>query len=474
MSVQRLVAWAYAGQLTSVAVSFAGAVLLARLLTPFEMGVYALAAAISGVVSLIASSGLGNYIIREVDPDNATLETAFTLNAILNAIISGGLLMIAHFRLWLGLDAGVASVLEILALVPLFATFEFRPAAMLQRTLQFKRIAYVQTASVAANVGFTVVLAIAGFSYYSIAYGLVAGAAISAILMSLAGPQFVSLRPNLSRSRRIIIFGAQILSISGLATLIARLCEAILGWTLGLAALGLYTRATTIASLLFNNIYGTATRVAFAKFSEDARTTSSIEESFMSAMENILAIMWPLFAGVGILAAPLVRLLFGDRWIEASGPLSFLMLAYWIALLFGMNWEVFVIRKETAKQVRIEVVRAVCAVVLFAIGSTFSLRGAALGRVGDCVVGAILYLPSMTRLIGTSGRRLFGVYRRAFVLTLLAAGPSLLLMISWSWSPAVPIPSLVLAVLAGIILWILGLLGQKHPLLAHGRLLIFG
>ena len=61
--------------------------------------------------------------------------------------------------------------------------------------------------------------------------------------------------------------------------------------------------------------------------------------------------------GMAVLAGPVILTLYGERWIGAAVPLSFLMIAAVIVLGIGMHWEVFVLRKETGLQTRIEAVR---------------------------------------------------------------------------------------------------------------------
>jgi O-antigen/teichoic acid export membrane protein len=234
---------------------------------------------------------------------------------------------------------------------------------------------------------------------------------------------------------------------------------------LGLASLGLYSRASNLASLIFQNLYGTATGVIFAQLSKTFRETGELRAPFLRGLEMILAVMWPLLIGLAVLSQPAVHILYGAKWQAAAQPLSLLMIAQFVILSFGMNWELFVLRDETARQTNYEIFRAVGGLVLFALGSLFGLSAAAAGRIGEATIGAVAYLPHMSRLSGASLPEFGKVYLESVLLTIAAVSPSLGLMLWSGWSPETSPILIALAVLSGLGLWALALKQLRHPFL---------
>ena len=62
MTVRRSMAWMFAGQVVSAGAQLIGTIVLARLLSPREMGIFAFAFAISGLVLQGRNLGLSGYI----------------------------------------------------------------------------------------------------------------------------------------------------------------------------------------------------------------------------------------------------------------------------------------------------------------------------------------------------------------------------------------------------------------------------
>lgn len=465
MSVRRSFAWAFSGQIVTFIVMFAGSVILARLLSPREMGVYAVATATTGVIAIIAAFGVGSYVVREVNLTSAKLDTAFTIQAIISMVLASCIFGVSWAgSIFLG-DPGVGQILRLLAFGPLLGVFEFRPSIMLQREMQFKASTIIGSSASLLNAVLTISLARIGFSYMSMAWAALVSGFYSAIAYNIVARRHVSLRTSLVNWRPMLVFGLRMLSVGGVGAATQRLSDIVLGHTLGVTALGIFSRASNLSSLIFNNIYGTATRVIFTKMSKDFRERGVLRDVFLSGLEMILAVMWPFLIGLAILSRPVIYILYGPKWLSASLPLSMLMLAQVCTLSFGMNWELFVLRDETAKQTKYEVTRSFLGFLLFSIGCLFNLFAASLGRLLDSAVGALFYFPKMNQLAGTEPHELARVYRSSALLTLAATTPSAALMVATHWAPDVAVWLLALSVGAGVGLWFAVLSLLRHPLL---------
>lgn len=469
MSVRRSLAWSVSGQIMSTILLFLGSVVIARLLTPAEVGVFAVAFAAAGLINILAAVGTNAYIVREIDLQPSQIDTAFTVNALLFTGLAILIYLLSFPASTFLAEPGVGHALRVLALRPLLLIFEFRPAAMLQRAMKFRLISIISTASSATNAGLMVLLAWAGYSYMSMAYAALAAGIVSALSYNIFAFSYASARCSLAHWRAVTTFGLRMLTISGLALIAHRLSEVIMGRLLGLASLGIFTRATQISDLLFFNFYATVTKVAFVRLSEANREGTGIGPTYLRALEMITALMWPILIGIAILAKPAIFILYGEQWLRAAAPLSVLMVAQFIAIGFSMNWELFVLKDETARQTRIEAVRATLSLSAFTVGCLFSLTAAAAGRVVDCLVGFALYHRHIKRIAEVSGAEIGRIFGASLVLTIGAVAPSAALMIWTGWSPRTPVVAIAAAVLAGMAIWLVLVAIMRHPLAGELR-----
>lgn len=472
MSVRTSLVWTYGAHLLVFAVTFGSAIIISRLLTPYELGVFGVGIAISGILGTISLFGIANYLIRDHELSAQTVATGFTVNAILSLAMGTVLWLLGTVAQPLFSDPAIPQVLRVLALVPTIGIFEFLPATLLAREMQFGRTSLIQLGKATVNATAAIGFAYVGWSYLSPAIGAVAGAVFGALGYSIVGRKHVSASLSLKGGGAFAVFAIQMISAGGVSILAARLAELIVAHLLGLSALGLYTRASGLAAMVWEGAYGLSTRVIYVQMAAELRERGSLKETFLRATKLLSAIMWPIMGGIAVLSGPIIHILYGPRWEGAALPLAILMAGQFIAIGFAMNWELCVLTNRTAWQARTEAVRAILGLLAFAVGAMFGLSLAAVGRVVDALIGYLIYRPKMAELSGTTRGDVRQAYRGSSLLTAAAIGPVVGLMALSGWSHSTSVERLMAAVAAGIMLWILVLYLTKHPLLHEARLLI--
>jgi len=436
------------------------------------MGVYAVAAAFAALLGILRAFGLNVFVVREPEIDADLMASAFTINLAVAALVA---LLVACFSVVAGTflhEPGIRRVTLVLALIPLIGIFEFLPAARLERDSQFRAIAVMNLVRAGASNLIMIVLAVAGLSYMSMAWGQIAGAVVGAAGFMISGRQYVSFRLALTGWRQITVFGMQQLAIQGVNTLSQRISELLIGRLLGLSALGLYGRAAQLTNLLWYNVYVIMGRVILVDLAGQRRGGMDLGDRYLRTVEVISALLWPSYAGVAILAGPLIYIVYGPAWVAAAPPLSMLALASIGFLSLGMFWDIFVVCNQTSQLTRIECTRAGIGIILFAVGCFFNLITAAAARVLESFVFVALYLPRLERITDTQRSDYLRIFRRSAIATVLPCSPAFILMTIYGWSPHVPVGLVSAAIAAGVAVW-LGILHlMDHPLSHEVRRLV--
>ena len=445
-------------------VNFGGSVVMARLLSPREMGVYAVAVAIVGILAVLRSLGLNTFIIREPQLTPSLLATTFTINAALAAASSILLLVSSRFAGWTMGDSGVTHILQVLALSPIVSAFEFLPAAYIERTGAFRVIGAINLSRGAVGVATTITLAWFGNSYMSIAWGNLASVVFGAIAMSVMGRPFLQLRVGLSEWKRVGTFGTQMLTLNIIGSLQERLFDILLGRVVGLSSLGLYSRASGLNTLLWDNLHVVIARILFVDFAERRRRGISLHDSYLQVLAILTALLWPAFAGLAILAGPIIYTVYGPQWTAAALPLSLLSIAGIFYVAVTMTWELYIVHGAMAAQLRFQLKRTSAALCLFTAGCFGGLNWAAAARVADSLVTIVLARGDIQRFTDTKPADYRPIYSQSAGLTVLACGPAVIVMGANSWSEQTGLTSILCAVLVGVLSWLVGLRVLRHPL----------
>ena len=464
MSVRRSLAWTYLAQALNFILTFGSTVVIARLVSPRDFGIFAMANAVTSIINVMMGFGLAKYLMREAELSLDTLRSVFTVNVLISfayatSILIGGIIMGRYFQ-----SPEVGKFLMIFALFPLLAMMEFVPAALCGREMRFGVIAALSVVRAVVLAVVTLTLAFKGFAYMSFAWAQVFAWVATAICFNV-----IVWRPDVWRLRfkgirTVLHFGAQMIGIGGVSQLSIRAGEMTLGSMLGLTPLGLYTRASGLPISLYTSVYLAGNNVIFSRLSKDLRETGELHQTYFGFMRLILGLLWPMLLGLTVLAQPVIHILYGAKWQAAATPLSLLTIATAITVGVGMTSELFILRHQTKRQVRLESIRAGVGFLLFAGGALISLPFAASAKVAESVLAFLLYRKPLMELIGGPASEMQCVYLESLLLSGAAILPSFLLMWWTQWSALTPLPLVAAAICMGGMMWATLLIYRRHPI----------
>ena len=472
VSMRRSVLWMGFSQSCLFVIQFGGSVVMARLLTPYEMGVYAAAAAVVGLLTALRAFGLSAFLIREPNLTPDVVSSVFTINAMLSVIVTAGVIALSNIGAQMLGEPGVQAVMVLLATIPISTIFDIIPAALLERSGAFKTMALAGLARAAVGVGATIVLAVHGHSYMSIAYGNLVSAVFGTAWLNVVGWRHVSFRMGLHYWRRIMRFGLQMLTITGVGSISVRLSDILLGRLIGLGTLGLYSRASGLHSLLWDNLHQIVARIVFVDFAEQRRRGMSLRDTYLRVTAMVTALLWPAFSGLGILAGPVIHTVYGPDWVGAAWPLSFLAVSGMVLVSNTMASETYVICNETVRQLYYETKRAGTGLLLFTLGCLGGLAGAAVSRIGEAACGVAYSRRDILRMTDTRMADYGSIFGQSALLTVAACSPTALLMAVNAWSSQTSLVAIAGAVALGVAAWGVGLWLLQHPLFVEARILV--
>ena len=443
---------------------FGSSVVIARILNPYELGIYAVALATVGLIGLFQTFGLYGFVVREPEMTPSLQASAFTVNALLSLLLALLITVCSVFGGAFLHEAGVRRVMLVLAVLPIIGCLQFLPEANLERSARFRTISIIGTCKTAISQGLSVTLALAGQSYMSLAYGQLAAALFGLVAYTVAGREHVTFKVGLSEWRRVSIFGAQMMAISGVASVTDRAADFILARVLGLSALGLYSRASNLNNLIWENIHLITGRVVFVDLAQQKRAGISLREAYIRINDTNTVVLWPAFIGLAVVSGPFIRVIYGTKWVSAAQPLCLLTLASVVYVSLSMSWELFVVDGRTRTQTRIEYQRTLFATIAFFLGCLVSLTAAAASRVAAALVTNALYRPHVRDITGTIKGEFTSIYLRNALITLVAVLPAAVLMTAYRASEATPLTYVTSAIIFGAIGWVFMLKLTHHPL----------
>jgi O-antigen/teichoic acid export membrane protein len=365
--------FSFAEKYTLLVLNTAGAMMLARCLTPAEIGVYAIGAVLVGLVQVLRDFGVGAYVIQETELTTEKLRAALGVSMLIAWPLAGLVLALGQPAAWFYHDPRLQTVLQLLALNFLLVPFSAVALPCLRRQMRFGAIFTINLSQCVAQLLCSVTLAMHGWGYLSLACGAVAGALATLLATACCRPRDLPWLPAWRGMRTIAAFG----SISTAGTLIDEAGVAapdlIIGKMTGIAEVGVYGKAMGVINVFNQLVTAAVSPVIFPLYSAQVRDGRDLRQAYLTTVSYMTALAWPFFAGVALLAQPLVRLLYGPQWDAAVPVIRVICIASAVYSMFSMARYLFVAMGQVRAQARLDALAVPVRVVAVLAAAPFGL-----------------------------------------------------------------------------------------------------
>ena len=325
--VRSAVIWRSGTQIFGQLVAWASTFLVIRILSPADYGLYAMSAVVLSLLNLMNGYGLANALIQQREVTPRMMRQLFGMLIVLNGALA--LLQFAAAPLvadYYGQPV-VATMLRWQALIFLTNPFLALGYAILSRGMDFRRQAQVNIVSALIGAAASLGGALGGLGVWTLVVAPIAMFGSRALGMALAARALIWPSFDFRGTWGIAGFGGMV-ALSQLLYFVQTQSDVVIaGRALDPHALGLYTTALFLAQIFVNKVVPPLNEVAFSAYSRVQDDPAAMAAGFLKSVRVILLLAIPFCLGLATTAQPLVRVVLGDKWVEAAPLLALLALA---------------------------------------------------------------------------------------------------------------------------------------------------
>lgn len=415
--------WLIFSRLFGRAIDFFNLLILARLLSPADFGLTALAMALVMLIDTILDVPVTQALIRLAEVNKQHLDTGFTLAILRSLAIAGVALACAWPYAWLNNDPALVSVVCVLSIGPAVKGLYSPAMVQLARVINFRPTFFLEVFSKICGLGCAMLVVFNGGGYWAIVLNYV-GAATTATVMSYI---FAHYRPALSLSRIKDFAGfmswftsAQI--ISALAWQYERL---MIGAYAGdKAVLGRYTVASDISLIPSQSFIAPAYQPMMSAFSQMSTDRIRLAAAFLKAARLVMMISVPASLGIALTSDLVTQLLLGTKWLDAAPYLALLAISVMPAPYYQTINAVSLATDRPAVVFCISTIEMIVRVVSITFGFYFAaITGVLYARLFLSALMFAVYLDQVQRLLG------IGIMRQLMNLWKIAAAGMLMAIV---------------------------------------------
>jgi len=396
--------WSLVGNLTTKVGSFAVTLVMARLLSPADFGLYAVALAAMAIAMQVNDVGIIAACVQWRGKFEDMAPTAATL-AMLSSLLVYGLLWVsapAFARLAGAPEA--TPVVRLLTLVIVVDGIAAVRAAALVRRFEQDRLIKANMIGMVVNAAVVLPLGFAGAGVYSLASAQLIGWTATSMLVFRMGNLPIKLGFDKDIAKKLVKFGLPLAASFGIESMLLNADYIIIGNVLGAVWLGYYLMAFNISSWV-PGLIGTAVRYVsvpgFSRLAEQG--LESVVLGVRRAVPVLVSAILPVAVIMATLAPQLVDFLYGGKWGPSAVALPYLMVLMVVRMFTLLTIDILTSLGSTKATVWLNAGWAVALVPALWIGTHLDgIRGAAIAHGAVAVSVALPLAVLALRLEGIS------------------------------------------------------------------------
>jgi O-antigen/teichoic acid export membrane protein len=298
--------------------SFIIFVILARLLSPSEVGTFAIAVAFSEVGRVIAIQGMVQNIPRARTMSPGLADTVFWTNLGMSVAVALLVLVVAPIIMDLIGQPGAAAPLQALGFVLPIAALGATHLALRLREFGHKSLALRSVLSNTFGGAAAVAAALAGWGIWSLVVQRFVSEGVNAAMSWQAYKWTPGRRFSTVQLRTIWSFGFNLALTQIIGILPRHALNLIIGTLISAAAVGINRTAWRTTELVAQGTVAPFTTVALQTLSRLQTDTAEMVKAYRWMMSRSAMLTVPALIGIGVLAPDAVPAIYGAKWHEAG------------------------------------------------------------------------------------------------------------------------------------------------------------
>lgn len=429
-------------------VQFGSTLVLARILLPADFGLVALATATLIILKSVTDMSLTEALIQHPSPTPAHLDTAFTLNALRGVLLMVGLAAAAFPLALMTREPRLLLLLLVLSPSVALESLVNPRLALKTKDLIFWQLLVVNLGQKLLGAIVCVAAALVWRNYWALVVGQLASQAVTPVISFV----LVRYRPRFSlrHVKEILSFSVWLTLSQALNQINWRFDNFLVGSLLGRTALGYYSVGDNLATMPTREATMPLWATLFPAFARVREFPDQLARAYQRAQTLLTAVAVPLGVGTALIAAPLVRVALGEKWLAATLVVQVLAPAATLQTMGSLAQSLGLAVGESRLLFKRDVQNFCIRLPMIGGGMYFwGLPGALYGRAASVLVENYLNLTIARQITGLSyWSQLTASWRS------LVSGLVMVVAVLACPMPAGPIPRIAVSVVVGAFAYI--------------------
>lgn len=309
---------------------------LARLLTPEDFGIVAMAMLLIGFIEVFGETGQQLALIRHPNPERAHFDSAWTMSIAIALFLGLVVFAVAPFATYYFHDPRIVPVVQVMSLRVFLTGFINIGVVNFRRDLDFAKDFRFGVLRKLLSFVVTLTLALLWRDYWALVVGTIVGHILEVGLSYIMHPY----RPrfSLAKVRELWSYSTWLLVAHLGRFFQTRVDEIVVAGAVPPALLGKYSVAAEFGALSRTEILEPVARALFPNYARLAHDLDALRKTYLNVLATITAIAASAGTGLALVANDFVAVVLGPQWVGAGELMALFAVA---AAVIGVSDTVF-------------------------------------------------------------------------------------------------------------------------------------
>jgi len=295
------------------------------------------------------------------------------------------------------------SLIRVYGLTFIISAFGTVQNTILTRELKFKKQALITFPALFIGGIVAIAMAYKNFGVWSLAGLAITNAFFTSLFLWLSSkwhPVFVF---NKKKFHQHFHYGYK-LTVSGILDIIfTNIYQIIIGRFYTAALVGYYARANSLMMLPVSNVSGALNRVIFPIFSKVQNDIPLLKTAYKKVMRLVLFVVTPIMVIMGVLAKPIIVILFTEKWLPMVTILQIICASGVLYPIHLYNLIVLQVKGRSDLFLKLEIIKKVIIAIVLAITLFFGFYALLWGQLICSILALFINTHYAGKMLNYSG-----------------------------------------------------------------------
>lgn len=360
-SVLKNLIWKFAERITAQLVTLLVSVILARLLDPSHYGIISIVTIFITIANVFVSDSFGSALIQKKDVDIIDFSSVLYFNIAFSIVLYLFLFFFApHISSFYGEGYEILTpVLRVISLRLILSAINSVQQAYVSRHMMFQKFFWSTLFGTVVSAIVGIAMAYSGFGVWSLVAQYLTNTTIDTIVLN----RTLHFRPKLvfsvQRLKKLVPFGAGILSTKLLITGYQELRALLIGKIYSSSDLAYYDKGRQFPNLIVANIDTSIGAVLFPKMSMQQDNYQKIKETTRLSIRFSAFTMCPMMLGLAAVAEPFVKFVLTEKWLPCVSLMQIFCIVYLFQPIHTANMQAIKAIGRSDIYLKLEIIKKV-------------------------------------------------------------------------------------------------------------------